>query len=81
MADSSLARDRGDRGRLYAGAGIACYWIINLIDRQVEVYTVPSGPAAVPSYHQRQDHGAQHAVSLILDGLDYGPVPVRALLP
>src|SRR5262249_6277291 len=35
VADTSLARDRGEKLRLYARAGIVCYWIINLIDRQV----------------------------------------------
>ena len=40
IADTSLARDR-HKGRLYARAGIAAYWIVNLIDRQIEVYTQP----------------------------------------
>lgn len=43
VADSSLARDRGIKARLYAEAGIAEYWILNMIDRQVEVLRQPSG--------------------------------------
>src|SRR5436305_3593125 len=35
VADSTLPGDRADKGRVYARAGIACYWIINLVDRQV----------------------------------------------
>ncbi len=30
-----------DRQRLYAAAGIILYWIINLVERQVEVYEQP----------------------------------------
>ena len=41
VADSSLADDRGYKADLYAEAGIADYWIVNLIDRCVEVYRDP----------------------------------------
>src|SRR4051794_12925617 len=37
-ADSSLLRDQRDKTRIYARAGIVCYWIINLVDHRVEVY-------------------------------------------
>jgi Uma2 family endonuclease len=42
-AVSSLAFDRGIKTRLYARAGIADYWIVNLCDRQIEVYREPDG--------------------------------------
>ena len=42
VADSSLAYDRAVKMALYAGAGIAEAWIINLIDRWIEVYRDPS---------------------------------------
>jgi Putative restriction endonuclease len=58
VSDSTLAGERADKGRVYAGAGIPCYWIVNLPDRQVEVYTTPSGPTAVPAYGSRQDFAA-----------------------
>jgi len=41
VADSSLAWDREDKGSLYARAGITDYWIVNLIDRVLEVYRRP----------------------------------------
>ena len=41
VADSSLRRDRTSKLQIYAGAGIACYIIVNLPDRVVEVYTQP----------------------------------------
>jgi len=45
VADSSLAKDRGLKARLYAEAGIADYWVMNLQDRTVEVRRDPLGPA------------------------------------
>jgi Uma2 family endonuclease len=38
-ADSSLKLDRGGKLQLYAEAGIREYWVANLIDGVVEVYT------------------------------------------
>jgi Uma2 family endonuclease len=43
VADSSLAADRGLKLEIYAEAGIAEYWIVNLIDQQIEVYRNPAG--------------------------------------
>lgn len=42
VAESSLRRDR-IKGRLYARAGIANYWIVNLEDISVEVFGDPLG--------------------------------------
>jgi Uma2 family endonuclease len=41
VADSSLAFDRGEKANLYATAGIPDYWIVNLVDRTVEVRRDP----------------------------------------
>jgi Uma2 family endonuclease len=41
VADSTLAFDRDTKGGLYARAGILEYWILNLVERQVEVYRDP----------------------------------------
>lgn len=45
VADSSLARDRGMKQRLYALAGVPEYWIVNLVDGVIEVYTRPENGA------------------------------------
>jgi Uma2 family endonuclease len=76
VADSSLDRDRNLKGPLYARARIPVYWIINLVDSQVEVYTDPSGPGAAPCYHQRQDYD-NAAVPLVIAGQVVGQIPVR----
>ena len=43
VADSSLRHDRSIKSHRYAWAGIAEYWIVNLVARQLEVYRNP-GP-------------------------------------
>ena len=46
VADSSLNLDRGLKARGYARAGIADYWIVNLVDGVVEVYREPASERA-----------------------------------
>jgi Uma2 family endonuclease len=43
VADTSLDIDRSVKLGIYAEAGIADYWIVNLIDEQIEVYRKPVG--------------------------------------
>lgn len=81
VSDATLAGDRIDKGRIYARAGIAEYWIINLVDRQIEVYTAPSGPPANPAYGQRHDFPAGADVTLTLDGVAAATIGVSDLLP
>lgn len=81
VSDSSLQRDRVDKGRIYARASIPQYWVVNLVDRQVEVYTDPTGPVSVPVYRRRQDFAAGTTVPLELDGQAVGTVSVDELLP
>ncbi len=48
VAESSLAVDRQHKGSLYARAGLPDYWILNLVDRVLEVYREPAPDAAAP---------------------------------
>jgi Uma2 family endonuclease len=41
VADSSLEVDRVRKGTLYARAGVADYWVVNLVDEVLEVYRDP----------------------------------------
>jgi Uma2 family endonuclease len=81
VSDTTLARDRTLKLRLYAAAGIGCYWIVNLVERQVEVYTAPSGPAAAPHYAQRRDYQPGASIPLALNEAAVGELAVEALLP
>lgn len=81
VADSTLDGDRADKCRIYARAGISCYWIVNLVDRQVEAYTDPSGPTAQPAYATRTDYRQGDGVPLRLDGTALASLPVDEFLP
>ena len=48
VAESSVASDRRRKGSLYARAGLADYWVLNLVDRVLEVYREPVADAAAP---------------------------------
>jgi len=41
VAESSLGVDRGRKAQLYAECGVPEYWIVNLIERSVEVHQAP----------------------------------------
>jgi Uma2 family endonuclease len=48
VADSSLEFDRREKAGLYARARIAEYWIVNLVDRVLEVHRDPAPDPAAP---------------------------------
>lgn len=80
VADSTLAIDRELKSLAYARAGVQVYWIINLIDSRIEVFTDPKGGKS-PSYRQQREYSATQSVPLILDGHEIARIPVRELLP
>lgn len=51
IADSSLAFDRTTKASLYVSAGIAEYWVVNLLDRVLEVHRAPEPTAGQPFGH------------------------------
>jgi Uma2 family endonuclease len=76
ISDSSLSEDP-KQAAIYYGGGIPTYWIVNLIDRQVEVYSDP-GPGG---YRVRHDYRESDSVPVIIDGHQIGTVAVRDILP
>lgn len=81
VADSSLLRDRQDKARIYARAGIPIYWVVNLVDRRVEVFSDPDPSANPPAYRSRQAYDRGDQVPLVLDGATVGSVSAADLLP
>jgi len=81
VSDSSLDRDQLDKTRIYARDRIPVYWVVNLVDRRVEVYTGPNGPGDDPRYHTLRVFPAGTAVPVELDGVTIGTVLVDDLLP
>ena len=54
IADISLGFDRGVKAGLYARGGVRDYWIVNLVDRTVEVHREPApNPSAPCGWHYR----------------------------
>lgn len=81
VSDSSLDRDQQDKARIYARDRIPVYWVVNLVDRRVEVYTDPTGPGDDPRYHTLRVFGPGSAVPVELDGTTVGTIPVDDLMP
>jgi len=54
-SDTTLAHDTGPKASLYAAAGIKDYWIINLVNRQIEGHRNPVPDAKEP-FGWRYDH-------------------------
>lgn len=77
VSESTLDRDRNEKLPAFARGGIAVYWIVNLVDRQVEVYSSP-GPGA---YRSAQVFRSGQQVPVILDGRLIGQIGVDDVLP
>ncbi|KYC43047.1 hypothetical protein WA1_13175 [Scytonema hofmannii PCC 7110] len=81
VSDSTLERDRTLKKRIYARANIPVYWIVNLIEQQVEVYTEPVNLSEEPTYQQRHDYQITETIPLFIAGCEIGRVSVQNLLP
>ena len=81
-AESSLGVDRERKGSLYARAGLEDYWVLNLVDRVLEVYREPAPDSAAPfgwRYTRREVFDASARVTpLAAPG---SSIPVSRLLP
>jgi hypothetical protein len=82
VAEVSLALDRAHKGSLYARAGVEDYWVLNLVDRVLEVYRQPVADALAPfgwRYASRETLGAEsHITPLAAPG---ARVSIGDLLP
>jgi len=82
VAESSLGADRHHKGSLYARAGLPDYWVLNLVDRVLEVYREPAADPAAPfgwRYVRREVFDASaHVSALAVPG---SSIPVSQFLP
>ena len=82
VADTTLSRDRGIKLRSYARAGIPIYWIVNLVDRRIEVYSQPVTDAgADPAYRRIDLFGSADQVPVVVGETPVGSIAVAQLLP
>jgi Uma2 family endonuclease len=82
VAEVSLALDRAHKGSLYARAHVEDYWVLNLVDRVLEIYRQPVADELAPfgwRYASRQTLGAEsHVAPLAAPG---ARVSISDLLP
>jgi len=80
VSHSSLEFDRNTKLALYAGEKIVQYWIVNVEERRVEVYTQPRG-GKKPTYRQQTNYGPDDEVPVVIAGKELGRIAVKELLP
>jgi Uma2 family endonuclease len=71
VAVSSLALDRSHKGSLYALAGVPDYWIVNLVDRVIEIHREPTRDRESP-------YGSGYATLDIVTGGVVAPLSAPA---
>jgi Uma2 family endonuclease len=82
IALSTLALDRGEKASLYARAGIADYWIVNLVDNVLEVYRGPrADPAALHGWRYGLTATLRTGDVVVPLALSNQTIPVSDLLP
>jgi len=79
VSDSTLADDRTIKSRMYAGAGITEYWIVNCEEKQVEVYTDPHAQAKSPRYRKLTTYLPGQTVPVHVGGKKLGELAVSDL--
>jgi Uma2 family endonuclease len=79
VADASLRLDRRLKARLYARGRVPEYWIVNLIDRVLEVYRAPERQGVRWTYGDVQILGPEASISPL--GAPVSRITVADLLP
>ena len=84
VSQSSLEYDRSEKAELYAEAGIADYWIVNLSDESIEVYRRPKGKEYRSAEVYRGDDELRPlaaAAIVFRPSMLWGPNPIGPPLP
>lgn len=79
VSDKSMTRNGGAKKRIYAESNISQYWIVNLVDRQIEVYRRPD--AAAGKFRDGKIYGLQEDVPVMVDAKRLGTLRLEQLLP
>jgi Uma2 family endonuclease len=82
VAMASLALDRGEKASLYARAGVADYWIVNLVDNVLEVYREPvADPHGAYGWRYASTATLRRGDPVTPRALPDSAIPVSDLLP
>ena len=79
-SDSSLEIDRGTKLLIYAAARIPVYWIVNIPDDRIEMYTDPRA-GKHPTYRSRTDFLRGQKIPVVLNGTRVGEIAANDILP
>jgi Uma2 family endonuclease len=80
VSDSTYAKDHGPKWEKYASCRVLTYWIVNIPERRIEVYSSPSGRGKAAQYRDRKDHGPDEEVPVIIDGREWGRIKVSDII-
>jgi Uma2 family endonuclease len=81
VSDRTLQNDQTQKKRIYARAEIPVYWIVNIPERQLEVYSEPSGATFNPTYRQLRTFGISEQAPVQIDDQVVGFILVADLFP
>jgi Uma2 family endonuclease len=77
VSETTLDRDQGEKWAAYARVGIPVYWIVNLVDRRIQVYTDPR----LAGYTSHVDFLPGQDSPVVIGGVEIGRIAVAEILP
>ncbi len=77
VSESTLSQDRGKKLSAFAKGRIPVYWIVNLVNRQVEVFSRPGKNG----YRSHKIFASGEQVPVTIGGRKLPPIAVDSLLP
>lgn len=81
VSDATLAYDRREKASMYAKAGVADYWVVNLRARQVEIHRLPAPDEAQPYGFGYSEVTVYQSGKILQPLAAPQPVAVSLLLP
>ena len=81
VSHSTYRKDRGPMWGLYAEAGVPVYWVVNISQKQIEVYSDPAGKGRAAEYRRAETFAAGAEAPVVIAGVEVGKVAVNEILP
>ena len=78
---SNVPYDRNVKRLMYAENQIAEYWIVNLPEAKIEVYTDPTSIGGRSDYRHQITYFAGESIPVVVEGEDFGRIPINEILP
>ena len=79
VSDATLVRDRGKKQQVYAQANIPEYWVVNLVDSQVEVFSRPM-QGSISEYGDKRLYSLDDdSIEVSINGENLGTIALNSL--